>query len=102
MNHLAASITETRDMALVYSPQERILNIATQTIPPNGKTTWLNPRTGETRVANSQSAAANLKFETPAAGDWLLIVNADRKETVSQVASRPKKISSEIDKRKKD
>ena len=102
MNHLAASITETRDMALFYSPQERILNIATQTIPPNGKTTWLNPRTGETRVANSQSAAANLKFETPAAGDWLLIANADRKETVSQVASRPKKISSEIDKRKKD
>jgi hypothetical protein len=89
-------------MALIYSPQERILHIATQTIPANGKTTWLNPRTGETRAANSQANAANLRFETPSVGDWLLIVNADRKETISQVASRPKKISSEIDKRKKD
>jgi hypothetical protein len=102
MNHLAASITETRDMALIYSPQERVISVTPQTILPNGKTTWLNPRTGETRIANSQATATHLKFETPAAGDWLLLVHADRKETVSQVASRPKKISSEIDKRKRD
>ncbi len=102
MNHLASAITEARDLTLIYSPQERIVSVATETIPPNGKATWLNPRTGETRPANSQANAANLKFETPSGGDWLLIVNADRKETISHVASRPKKISSEIDKRKKD
>ena len=102
LSQIAAAKTESRDMAMIYSPQERTVSIATDTIPSNGKTTWLNPRTGETRAANSLATAANLKFETPSVGDWLLIVSADRKETISHVASRPKKISSEIDKRKKD
>jgi hypothetical protein len=101
-SQIAAAKTESRDMAMIYSPQERIVSIAPETIPANGKTTWLNPRTGETRAANSQANAASLRFETPTAGDWLLMVSAARKEMVSQVASRPKKISSEIDKRKKD
>ena len=100
ITHTAAAKTEVRDLAMIYSPQERIVSLATETIPTNGKTSWFNPRTGETRAANSLANSANLKFETPTAGDWLLIVSADRKETISQVASRPKKISVEIDKRK--
>ena len=100
-SHVAAAKTEIRDMAVIYSPQERIVTIASETIPANGKSTWFNPRTGETRPANSQPSAAQLKFDTPAAGDWLLIVNAI-KEPTSQLASRPKKASGEIDTRKRD
>ena len=99
-SHVAAAKTEVRDMTVIYSPQERIVSLASETIPANGKSAWFNPRTGETRAANSQANAATLKFETPSASDWLLIVSADRKETISQVASRPKKSSGEIDKRK--
>ena len=101
-SHVAAAKTGSQDMIVIYSPQDRIVSLAPGTIPANGKSAWFNPRTGETRAANSQANAANLKFETPSAGDWLLIVSADRKETISQVASRPKKTGGEIDKRKRD
>ena len=99
-SHIAAAKTEARDMTVIYSPHERIMNLAAETIPANGKSTWFNPRTGETRAASTQTVATHLKFETPTAGDWLLIVNADRTQQTSQVASRPKKTSGEIDKRK--
>jgi hypothetical protein len=102
MSHMVAARTDSRDMAIIYSPQERIVSLATETIPPGGKTTWLSPRTGETRIANSKPNTANLTFETPSVGDWLLLVNSDHKETIRQVASRPKKLSGEIDKRKSD
>jgi hypothetical protein len=101
-NQIAAAKTETRDIAVFYSPQDRVVALASETVSPKGKTIWLNPRTGEIRAAKSQANAGTLKFETPTAGDWLLIVSADLKEMISQVTSRLKKNRSEIDKRKED
>ncbi len=101
-NQIAAAKTETRDIAVFYSPQDRVVALASETVSPKRKTIWLNPRTGEIRAAKSQANAGTLKFETPTAGDWLLIVSADLKEMISQVTSRLKKNRSEIDKRKED
>ena len=66
----------------------------------NGRTAWFNPRTGETRAAIGTGDNASQRFETPAAGDWLLVISANAETQNKQLASRPKKSSGEIDKRR--
>jgi hypothetical protein len=102
LRHVVAARTEARDMSVVYSPQDRAFNIERDALPANPKLTWLNPRTGELRPANANADAnaTALRFETPSAGDWLLVARSLLLEKPTQLASRQKNSSGEIDKRK--
>ena len=100
LTHVSAARTTDQDLTLIYTPQERAVSVSMETNHSTGRTTWFNPRTGETRAAIGTGDNASQRFETPAAGDWLLVISANAETQNKQLASRPKKSSGEIDKRR--
>jgi hypothetical protein len=66
--YIAAARTEAGDLALLYTPQDRQLRLDLSALQPNLIATWFNPRTGQ------RTPASGPTFETPAPGDWLLIL----------------------------
>ena len=100
LTHVSVARTDDQGMTLVYTPQERAVSIRIETNRIAGKTVWFNPRTGDTRAAIGTGDNANQRFETPSAGDWLLVISANAENQNKQLAARPKKTSGEIDKRR--
>jgi hypothetical protein len=76
--YVAAAAAEAKDLALVYVPEDRTLEIRTEALPPSPSVMWFNPRTGETSVAVAVVAGSTCQFPTPDPGDWVLITNAGR------------------------
>jgi hypothetical protein len=77
--HLAAARSEDGDLLVVYSPEERAVELKLGGLPPNFVSSWHNPRTGEkapvVAVVNDQT----IQFATPGEGDWLLLLRTERK-----------------------
>jgi hypothetical protein len=67
--HIAASRSAAGDLAVVYVPEDRQIELNLDGLRPALNTTWFNPRTGERCAALGQQG----RFETPAPGDWLLL-----------------------------
>lgn len=71
---ISAARTEAKDLVVVYTPEERIVSLMIEAIPPGCTTAWINPRTGEHRVAIAVVTDRTCEFPTPDAGDWLLLI----------------------------
>jgi len=72
--YVAASRSQSGDLALVYIPQDTRVAIDLSQLLPHVSGEWLNPRTGEANAA----ASIGDEFETPGAGDWILLLKASR------------------------
>lgn len=70
--YIAAASSESGDLAFVYVPQDRRLSLDLSCLADNVQGEWVNPRTGETSSATARGG----EFETPAPGDWLLVLRA--------------------------
>ncbi len=78
LQHIASVSTTARDLALVYVPGERTLEILVEAMPPSPDVTWINPRTGERNPAVAVVVGKVCQFPTPDKSDWLLIVKAGK------------------------
>lgn len=78
LHHIAAVATESRDLIMVYVPEDRIVNVITQALPPHAKALWVDPRTGTTRPAAGTVNATTYRYNTPDTGDWLLVLSKVR------------------------
>jgi hypothetical protein len=59
---------------VVYTPEDRVIQLSRPAAPP-GPATWFDPRTGaRTPARPTKSDDAALTFETPAEGDWVLLI----------------------------
>jgi len=76
--HAAALATEPNEIALVYVPEERTLELFLEALPPSPNVTWLNPRTGENSPAVAVVGGRTCQFPTPDPGDWLLVMKAGK------------------------
>jgi hypothetical protein len=76
--YLAAAATEAKDIALVYVPEDRTLEIMLEALPPSPSVSWLNPRTGENSPAVAVVGERSCQFPTPDPGDWLLVMKAGK------------------------
>jgi hypothetical protein len=74
--YICAAGTETKDLALVYIPEDRTLELMFEALPPNPNVSWLNPRTGESSPAVAVVGGRTCQFPTPDPGDWLLVIRA--------------------------
>lgn len=75
-NHVAANITEAGNLVLLYVPEERVVKVLPGTWPSAAKTTWFDPRSGESRPADvAVVSPTEWEFLTPSAGDWVLVVH---------------------------
>jgi hypothetical protein len=75
---IAAEGTEARDLAVVYVPRERKLELFPDVLPQSPSVSWFNPRTGENNPAGVMSAGVSSQFPTPDPGDWLLVMKAGK------------------------
>lgn len=73
--YIAAVGTESRDIIMFYTPEERPVNVALPALLSRPHATWFDPRTGESRGANgTTNGIATWKFTPPGKGDWLLVL----------------------------
>ena len=69
---IAAARSESKDVTVVYVPEERTLEILLTALPPSPEVKWFNPRTGETSAAVAVITDTTAQFPTPGDGDWIL------------------------------
>ena len=78
-DEVAVNVIENGNMVLLYLPDERVVRLLPGPLPAAAKSTWFNPRTGETRPAGAGVVSSTgLTFTTPSAGDWVLMVEPQR------------------------
>jgi hypothetical protein len=75
---IAAAGMETKDLSVIYVPQERTLEIVLEALPPSPSVTWLNPRTGQYSPAVAVVGGRSCQFPTPEPDDWLLVMKAGK------------------------
>ena len=97
---IVAASTEGREFTLVYTPEERTVNLALPIATTSVKANWHNPRTGENLPAKAiNPTATTQRFTTPSAGDWLLVL---QKTSGRALVAEAKKPALKIDKRQGD
>lgn len=74
---IAAAASEDRDLLVVYTPEVRTIALNGDAVP-RGRATWHDPRTGAHTPAHAVRSASLIRFEAPAGGDWLLVVQRNR------------------------
>jgi hypothetical protein len=70
---IAVSRSAERDLLVAYTPEERTIAFRASSLPA-GPAAWVNPRSGARHAATGQPSADIVRFETPAEGDWILLV----------------------------
>jgi len=71
--HVSASRTDAGDLAVVYTPQERVLELNPSVIGPGLRAIWFNPRIGTRTDAAPHGGAGEGVWEAPGEGDWVLL-----------------------------
>lgn len=74
--HVAALATTSKDLVLIYTPQEQNLALKSDSLPTSPKMTWLNPRSGQ--QSPEVTLINGMEVRPPGSGDWLLIVKPSR------------------------
>ena len=69
---IAAAASESRDLAVIYTPEPGTIDLTPATLPP-GRTTWFDPKTGARRNAQPIRTETAVRFTTPSNGDWVLL-----------------------------
>jgi hypothetical protein len=75
---VAAAAAENKDLAMVYVPEERALDLSLGALPPLPAVIWFNPRTGEAKQAVGVVGSRSCQFPTPGPGDWVLLTHRGR------------------------
>jgi hypothetical protein len=71
---IVASAAEGRELAVVYVPEERTLELTLQALPASPVVHWFNPRTGEKTPAVAVVGGRTCQFPTPDPHDWVLLI----------------------------
>lgn len=74
VDRIVAAQTETEDVTVIYTPTARQVELNPAALHQNISGAWVNPQTGERTAAVQRGTPTRVIFETPSAGDWLLIL----------------------------
>jgi len=98
---IVAVSTEAQEFLMVYTPEDRNVNLALPAAVAAIKADWHNLRTGENApVANTAHLnVTTRRFTAPSPGDWLLTLQKISSRTVMAEAKKP---ALKIDKRSRD
>jgi hypothetical protein len=86
---IAAAKSDQKDLAVIYVPSERTVEVKLDTLPTAPNITWYNPRTGEKNPAVGVVTANTCQFPTPAEGDWLLVMSSQPKDAAKSEKTAP-------------
>jgi hypothetical protein len=76
--YVTAASTESKDLSVVYVPEDRTVEISLEALPNSPNITWLNPRSGESSPAVAVLGSQSCQFPTPDVGDWLLVMKGGK------------------------
>ena len=76
--NVAAGGTEAKDFSLIYTAQDRTLELSQAALPASALIIWLNPRNGENKPAVVVVGDQTCHFPTPESGDWLLMMKTGK------------------------
>jgi len=71
---VAGALSPNKDLAVVYVPKERTVDLKSQALPAAPDVSWFNPRTGEKRPAMAVVGGQSCQFPTPDPSDWVLVL----------------------------
>ena len=75
---VAAARSEWGDLAVIYVPEDRLIDVRHAELPLNPEAVWINPRTGSRAPATAVKSGDSVQFITPEAGDWLLWLKSSK------------------------
>jgi hypothetical protein len=78
MRQVAAASSPEKNLALVYVPEGRSVELNLGSVPASPAVTWFNPRTGQSTPAVAVVSGGKIQFPTPAEGDWLLVARGGK------------------------
>ncbi len=70
---IAASRSDAGDLALVYVPEDRRVELYLRSLNPGLSASWFDPRDGEFTPATPIDLQERSCFDTPTPGDWVLL-----------------------------
>jgi hypothetical protein len=73
--HIAAARSEAGDLALLYIPEDRQVELNLSGLQSGLTMQWLDPRTGQRSNFTVPVTGGLCHLETPAPGDWLLLLS---------------------------
>ncbi len=73
---ITAARAEEGDLAVIYIPEDRAVEIEMDLFPSAMLSEWFNPRDGSRTPIGKVENKGTHKFETPAEGDWVLLLKA--------------------------
>jgi hypothetical protein len=73
--HIAAACSEAGDLALLYIPEDRQVELNLSGLHPGLTMQWVDPRTGKRSSFTAPVTGGLCRLETPAPGDWLLLLS---------------------------
>jgi Protein of unknown function (DUF4038)/Domain of unknown function (DUF5060)/Putative collagen-binding domain of a collagenase len=76
--YIAAARTAARDLGVVYTPEDRTVELTLDALPSSPVIGWVNPRTGEKSAAVAVVGPHSCQFPTPGPGDWVLLIKAGK------------------------
>jgi hypothetical protein len=76
---IAAARAEAGDLAVMYVPEDRTVEVRFQSLPSSLDASWFSPRTGERSPVVAVVNADSVQFATPSEGDWLLVLKSTKK-----------------------
>lgn len=74
--HIAAAQAEAGDLALIYIPEDRQVELNLAGLQPDLAMQWFDPRTGKRSSVTVPVTGGLCRIETPAPGDWVLLLSA--------------------------
>ena len=72
--HVAASISASGDLAVVYVPVGGTILLDARELPADFSSQWYDPRTGLFSTANPELPGRTYRFATPDGDDWVLLI----------------------------
>jgi len=69
-----AAQSDTGDLLVVYIPDGGQLGLRLDSLRTDLRAEWINPANGEHMEATSTGSVEHAVFETPAPGDWVLVL----------------------------
>jgi len=78
---ITAASTEKGDLGVIYIPEDRAVEIKMNFFPSPMFAEWFSPRDGTRTTIGTVENKETHKFETPAEGDWVLLLKAAKRRT---------------------
>lgn len=77
--YVAASRSDTGDLAIIYTPEEKSVYLDLSKMPLMQTAYWFDPRSGKTHHAYGSGPIEMRQYDTPAPGDWILVLDGSVK-----------------------